>query len=411
MGSVTVSQVVPETARFPYSTMLATTPHSVHHPTQSPPAPTTTSVQSSSNVTAAARLPLSRPSTTSSNSQSRSQDTAQDTATSIEGAGQHSPQPPQEHLHESQQTDTDQTAAQSCSPSVHTGSAPPSPKRVKVKDLNHIQSFVQDEKSLAGMAATGQITAEQTQELPQYEISGMPVTDVIEMVAGLLTKITTTNDDQAERLHGNIPSSAYVSKVNPLSSSVLAFHGKNVPTISIMSYLARIHKYCPATYEVFLSLLVYFDRITEKINASPTLSARDELPGPASRPSSRASESSLQPSKDHSNAMGVDNTKQQPLNSIHTEQTDPGNSDGSEYPSPPPSEPDPHTLTPNFVVDSFNIHRLIIAGVTCASKFFSDVFYTNSRYAKVNNLVIIFSHVDTNTVIRLGAFHSQSSII
>jgi len=36
------------------------------------------------------------------------------------------------------------------------------------------------------------------------------------------------------------------------------------------------------------------------------------------------------------------------------------------------------------VVDSFNIHRLVIAGVTCASKFFSDVFYTNSRYAKVS---------------------------
>lgn len=31
------------------------------------------------------------------------------------------------------------------------------------------------------------------------------------------------------------------------------------------------------------------------------------------------------------------------------------------------------------MVDSFNIHRLVIAGVTCASKFFSDVFYTNSR--------------------------------
>lgn len=36
-----------------------------------------------------------------------------------------------------------------------------------------------------------------------------------------------------------------------------------------------------------------------------------------------------------------------------------------------------------FVVDSFNIHRLVISGVTCSSKFFSDVFYTNSRYAKV----------------------------
>jgi len=29
---------------------------------------------------------------------------------------------------------------------------------------------------------------------------------------------------------------------------------------------------------------------------------------------------------------------------------------------------------------------LVIAGVTCASKFFSDVFYTNSRYAKVGGL-------------------------
>jgi hypothetical protein len=36
-----------------------------------------------------------------------------------------------------------------------------------------------------------------------------------------------------------------------------------------------------------------------------------------------------------------------------------------------------------FAVDSFNIHRLIISGITVASKFFSDVFYTNSRYAKV----------------------------
>ena len=37
-----------------------------------------------------------------------------------------------------------------------------------------------------------------------------------------------------------------------------------------------------------------------------------------------------------------------------------------------------------FAIDSFNVHRLVIAGVTVASKFFSDVFYTNSRYAKVS---------------------------
>jgi len=50
---------------------------------------------------------------------------------------------------------------------------------------------------------------------------------------------------------------------------------------------------------------------------------------------------------------------------------------------------DPCNLSHFFVVDSFNIHRLVIAGVTCASKFFSDVFYTNSRYAKVGGLPLI----------------------
>jgi len=57
-------------------------------------------------------------------------------------------------------------------------------------------------------------------------------------------------------------------------------------------------------------------------------------------------------------------------NSVPTSPTIPGQADLSQF----------------FVVDSYNIHRLVIAGVTCASKFFSDVFYTNSRYAKVGGL-------------------------
>ncbi|KAG6825049.1 hypothetical protein H0H87_012573 [Tephrocybe sp. NHM501043] len=40
----------------------------------------------------------------------------------------------------------------------------------------------------------------------------------------------------------------------------------------------------------------------------------------------------------------------------------------------------------SFVIDSFNIHHLVIASITIASKFFSNVFYTNSRYAKVGGL-------------------------
>jgi len=91
-----------------------------------------------------------------------------------------------------------------------------------------------------------------------------------------------------------------------------AFHARNIPTISIESYLLRILKYCPTTNEVFLSLLVYFDRM----------------------------------SRSSSNANGA----------------------------------------PSFAIDSYNVHRLIIAGVTVASKFFSDIFYLNSRYARVGGL-------------------------
>ncbi|KAG0230929.1 hypothetical protein BGW42_000580 [Actinomortierella wolfii] len=41
-----------------------------------------------------------------------------------------------------------------------------------------------------------------------------------------------------------------------------------------------------------------------------------------------------------------------------------------------------------FSIDSYNIHRLIIAGVMVSAKFFSDVFFTNSRYAKVGGLPV-----------------------
>lgn len=112
---------------------------------------------------------------------------------------------------------------------------------------------------------------------------------------------------------------------NKYLANVLAFHGTNVPGISLHAYLARILKYCPVTNEVFLSLLVYFDRIAKKANNFKTNSKKKD-----------------------------DDSVDQP------EQL--------------------------FVMDSYNIHRLIISGITVSSKFFSDIFYKNLRYAKVGGL-------------------------
>ncbi|ORY27494.1 cyclin-domain-containing protein [Naematelia encephala] len=102
-------------------------------------------------------------------------------------------------------------------------------------------------------------------------------------------------------------------------SALLAFHARHIPSISIEAYLLRILKYCPTTNEVFLGLLVYFDRMSR-------LGTPSGIGGVA---------------------VGV---------------------------------------RKGFAIDSYNVHRLVIAGVTVASKFFSDVFYTNSRYAKVGGL-------------------------
>lgn len=251
------------------------------------------------------------------------------------------------------------------------GSEATSPSRIKVRDLSHIRSFASEEY-LARPRLALRSSSTFSDSGRQYEISSMPVTDIIEMVAGLLTKITTTNDRQHEH-HRPIPVTEEQSHLNPHASCVLAFHGKNVPGITILSYLSRIHKYCPTTYEVFLSLLVYFDRMTEMVNRGLLGEAqRLATDSPATAPESST------PTGRSPMPMNVDSPQE------HHDISEPSSSSQYQNPSSLPSASVPNDLSQFFVVDSYNIHRLVIAGVTCASKFFSDVFYTNSRYAKVS---------------------------
>ncbi|KAI9701406.1 MAG: hypothetical protein M1820_006497 [Bogoriella megaspora] len=265
-------------------------------------------------------------------------------------------------------------------------SMPGTPNRIKVRDLAHIQSFATEDSSAFSPSSTRQRN-EVGDVGPQYEISSMPVTDIIEMVAGLLTKITTTNDRQHEHLHRQMVPIEGTAGLSQQTTSVLAFHGKNVPSITILSYLARIHKYCPTTYEVFLSLLVYFDRMTERVNSLPMQRMNQQSFNENAQidlPDAEASPAHAQRSSSGNQPLGSLSATE--IASSHQ----PTNSDQS--PTPPASaeqspEIDPFKdLSHFFVVDSYNIHRLVIAGVTCASKFFSDIFYTNSRYAKVGGL-------------------------
>lgn len=127
-------------------------------------------------------------------------------------------------------------------------------------------------------------------------------------------------------------------------TAALSFHARHIPQISLESYLLRILKYCPTSNTTFVAVLVYFDRMC-KI----AVSIEAERALMADGPTSPKSDGGLPHSPRRRNAKA-------PLNS----------------------------QSMGFTIDSYNLHRLVIAGVTVASKFFSDVFYTNSRYAKVS---------------------------
>jgi len=200
---------------------------------------------------------------------------------------------------------------------------------------------------------------------PTIDISTFPTSDLLRLLASLLQRVATTNDGLRSHQPTIPPQSSHVPLVSgetPLFSSLttaakqslstpsspLSFHARNVPTISIESYLLRILKYCPTTNEVFLSLLVYFDRM----------------------------------------ALLGDGIRNEFAAAVPLGQDYPNNGGG-------------------LVIDSYNVHRLIIAGVTVASKFFSDVFYTNSRYAKVQ-IFYTRAHPVSPNVLRSAAYPNQS---
>ncbi|KAI1959946.1 cyclin-like protein interacting with PHO85 [Ophidiomyces ophidiicola] len=281
---------------------------------------------------------------------------------------------------------------------------PVPPSRIRVRDLNHIRSFASEEM-LAAPSSLPPPSPSSASRLHhqhhqhhhryhhsrrKYEISAMPVPDVIEMVAGLLSKITAANDRQHAHVHRHIPppDAAATAALSPQAASVLAFHGKNVPSISILNYLTRIHKYCPTTYEVFLSLLIYFDRMTDAVNATFRQDTRaahaspSTIPLNAPHPDPMPVDSTADNDDDDDNDFDEDDEEEEDI--IEDDEAD-----DRQRQNDPGEEQSVLDFSQHFVVDSYNIHRLVIAGVTCASKFFSDVFYTNSRYAKVGGLPLL----------------------
>ncbi|EPX72348.1 cyclin pho85 family protein [Schizosaccharomyces octosporus yFS286] len=169
-------------------------------------------------------------------------------------------------------------------------------------------TFLQKKKTSSSMTlACTLLTSEQdlSSIKEHVDISSLNQDFLLEILSTFLLRLTRLNDKRQEGKDPNeIPFSA-----TSLKNPSLVFSAKNIPSISIQSYLHRILKYCPATNDVFLSLIIYLDRVVRNFNFS-------------------------------------------------------------------------------FLINSYNIHRFLIAGFTAGSKFFSDVFYTNIRYSKVGGIPV-----------------------
>lgn len=139
-----------------------------------------------------------------------------------------------------------------------------------------------------------------------------PTNELLEMMSRLLTKVVHTNDNLATEKN-NYKSSL---SINAHADPTLLFRGQNIPSLPINKYLQRAHHYCATSNDVYLSLLVYFDRLS-------------------------------QPDKTSSSDQ---------------------------------------TSMPKLILDSYNIHRLIITAFTVATKFSQDIYFTNKRYAKVGGI-------------------------
>lgn len=147
-----------------------------------------------------------------------------------------------------------------------------------------------------------------------------PASETLKLLAAYISYISTENDKETANF-----------KLKPT-----CFHARTLPSIDILGYLSRILKYSPCGTEVFLAQLVYIRRLSVNKNF---LYKPDLLPF-------------------EGDSSDIDQLQSR----LESTQISP--------------------MKTGIVVDSYNIHRLLITSSLVAIKFLSDVFYTNLHVSR-----------------------------
>ncbi|KAF9432750.1 hypothetical protein BGZ76_010367 [Entomortierella beljakovae] len=241
----------------------------------------------------------------------------------------------------------------------------------------------------------------------QFNVLNHPIKDTLTIVSNLLSILIHKND----------------AHYDPLRDPVTLFHSRAVPRISIEAYLTRILQYIPFTNEVLLNVLVYLDRIGGlegmQLQKGGTLMSDTTTSSSSSVPATVTTTTEIFNSAVSSSNNNLDNNvpmiqkrghdqveqdketdalskkiKMSDTINASTTSTTSTTTDESKASVVTPATPISTPLVPSqpissgngFRVNSFNIHRLLITCLMIAAKFTSDLFYSNSRYAKVGGL-------------------------
>lgn len=195
---------------------------------------------------------------------------------------------------------------------------------------------------------------------PVYDIVNCSTSQTLLLVSSLINTILAVNDRLA-------------------CPKITLFHSRAIPNISIEAYLSRILQYAPFQNEVLLIILLYFDRIGG--GCKPTQVLTNTIPKALLRQASMLPEMDTKPKLEDDHGAS------------HEKSTGP-ESDPMEEEEPIADEiytsSSESPVGSKLIINSFNIHRLLITSILVACKFSSDVFYPNVRYARVSLFIYFF---------------------
>ncbi|KAF9356625.1 hypothetical protein BGX26_004974 [Mortierella sp. AD094] len=204
---------------------------------------------------------------------------------------------------------------------------------------------------------------------PVYDIVNCSTSQTLLLVSSLINTILAVNDRLA-------------------CPKITLFHSRAIPNISIEAYLSRILQYAPFQNEVLLIILLYFDRIGG--GCKPTQVLTNTIPKSLLRQASLTPEEINQLTAPKSEGNGDDRRLDEKADYARLVQDNEFDTDFMDEENPIADEiytsSSESPVGSKLIINSFNIHRLLITSILVASKFSSDVFYPNVRYARVGGL-------------------------